>query len=66
MGYELRLSGRAPAVFETEAEAMAAARAALQDDADAEPEVFDTATGQPCAPGASKAWREALKREVAF
>ena len=66
MPYELRLAGRAPAVFETEAEAMAAARQRLADDIGAEPEVIDLATGKPCAPGASAGWREEFKGKVGF
>ena len=66
MPYELRLPGHPPAIFETEPEAVEAAKQALADDPDAEPEVFDTATGKPSAPGASKAWREDLKKRVGF
>ena len=66
MPYERRLSGAPPAPFDTEEQAVAAARHILQANPDAEPEVFDTASGQPCAPGASKAWREELRKEVGF
>ena len=66
MAYEVRVPGRAPAVFGTEAEAVVAARQVLLDDADAEPEVLDTATGKPVAPGASKAWRDELAKRVGF
>ena len=66
MPYEMRLAGRAPAPFDTEADAVAAARQVLLDDPDAEPEVFDTATGRPVAPGASKGWREELKNKAGF
>ena len=66
MGYELRVAGRAAQRFETEPEAVAAARRCLADDPEAEPEVIDLATGRACAPGASKAWREELKGRVGF
>ena len=66
MPYELRQAGRPPATFDTEEEAMAAARQVLIDDPDAEPDVIDTTTGKPTAPGASKAWREELKNRVGF
>ena len=66
MAYELRLPGQAARTFETEAEAIEAARAALAADLDYEPEVIDLATGKPCAPAASAAWREELKGRVGF
>ncbi len=66
MPYELRLSGKAPAQFDTEEQAVEAAKQAFRDNPDAEPEIYDTSTGQPCAPGASKAWREELKGRVGF
>lgn len=66
MAYELRLPGQPAVTFDTEAEAIAAAREALQTDLDAEPEIYDLATGKPCAPGASKSWREDLKKRVGF
>lgn len=66
MDYELRLPGRAPTPFDTEEDAVAAARQVLLDDPDAEPEIFDAATGKPVAPGASKGWREDLKNRVGF
>jgi hypothetical protein len=30
------------------------------------PEIWDTTTGKPAAPAASKAWREDLARKVGF
>ena len=66
MPYELRLPGQPSRSFETEAEAVEAARQAMLADADAEPEIYDAATGKPCAPGASKGWREDLKSRVGF
>ena len=66
MPYELRVPGRKPIAYDTEPEAVAAARQCLREDAEAEPEVIDLATGKPCAPGASAAWREELRRNVGF
>ena len=45
---------------------MAAAREAVLADPDAEPEVIDTETGQPAAPGASAASREELRNRAGF
>jgi len=66
MAYELRLPGTPHAQFESEEEAVAAARRALDADPDAEPEIIDLATGKPAAPGSSKNWREELKNRVGF
>jgi hypothetical protein len=66
MAYELRLPGRPAAQFETEQDAVAAARRALEDNPDAEPDIIDLATGKPAAPGSSKNWREELKNRVGF
>ena len=49
-----------------EEEAMAAVREAILADADAEPEVYDTRTGQPAAPGSSAGWREHLATKTGF
>ena len=66
MPYELRCPGRPAATFDTEPEAVAAAREILVEDPDAEVDVIDTATGKPAPPGASKGWREDLKKRVGF
>ena len=66
MAYELHVPGRPVATFDTEPEAIEAARAVMLDDPDAEPEVRDAATGKPAAPGASAAWREELKTRTGF
>ena len=66
MPYELRVAGKPRDTFETEQEAMAAARELVQADADANVEVFDLATGQPAAPGASRAEREEFATKVGF
>ena len=66
MSYELKLPGRSPTLFDTEADAVAVARQALLDDPDAEPEIRDTASGNPVAPGASQSWREELKSRTGF
>ena len=64
MPYELRIAGRPPARFDTEQEAMAAAGAAVADNADAVPEVVDLTTGQAAAPGADEASRDALTNTI--
>ena len=66
MPYELHVSGRQPAVFDTEEQAVAAARQLMLENPDAEPEIRDASTGKPVAPGASKSWREELKSRVGF
>ncbi len=66
MPYDLRIPGQPSRPFHTEAEAVAAAREALLADPDAEPEIFDTSTGKPCAPAASKSWREELASRTGF
>ncbi len=65
MAYELRVGGSGQQ-FDTEPEAVEAAKQALRDNPDAEPEVIDLATGQPASPGASRNWREELKNQVGF
>ena len=65
MAYELRV-GTAKTVFDTEPEAIDAAKQAMRDDPDAEPEIIDLTTGNPAAPGASRQWREDLKNKVGF
>lgn len=66
MAYELRLGGVVAGTFETEEAAMAAAREAVLANPDSEPEVYDTETGQPAAPGASQDWRADLASKTAF
>ena len=64
--YELRLSGKRHAVFDTEQQAMEAASAAIRADADARVEVLDQATGQAAAPAASQAEQESMAKKVGF
>lgn len=66
MPFQLRHAGRDPVTFETEPEAVAAARQLILDDPDAEPDIIDIATGKPGAPGATKEWREELTKRVGF
>jgi hypothetical protein len=65
MPYELRAKGRAVQTFDTEDEAAAGARELILTQPDSDPEIWDTTTGKPAAPAASKAWREDLSRKVA-
>jgi hypothetical protein len=66
MPYELRAKGRAVQTFDTEDEAVAGARELIRTQPDSDPEIWDTTTGKPAAPAASKAWREDLARKVGF
>jgi hypothetical protein len=66
MPYELREKGRAVQTFDTEDEAVAGARELIRTQPDSDPEIWDTTTGKPAAPAASKAWREDLARKVGF
>ena len=66
MPYELRMNGHAIQTFDTEEEAVAHAREAMQKRPESEPEIFDTAAGKPVAPGASKADRDDLATKVGF
>ncbi len=66
MPYILRLDGITVATFGTAEEALARARAILQADADKQPEIFDTETGQPVAPAASAGSREDLAGKIGF
>jgi hypothetical protein len=66
MPYELRIAGKTSAQFETEQEAVEAAKEVLFDDPNADPEVIDLSTGHAAAPGASKRWREELRNKVGF
>lgn len=65
MAYELRVAGTTKQ-FDSEAEAVAAAKQAFRDDPNAEPEIIDLATGNPAAPGASREWRDELKNKAGF
>ena len=66
MPFELRVLGSPVATFDSEEEALAHARTVIQANPDAEPEILDTATGEPVAPGASKRDREDLARKVGY
>ncbi len=66
MPYELRAKGRTVQTFGTEDEAVAGARELIRTQPDSDPEIWDTTTGKPAAPAASKAWREDLARKVGF
>ncbi len=66
MPYELRVLGSSVATFETSDEALAHAREVIKDNPDAEPEIFDTATGEPLEPASSKASRDDLARKIGY
>ena len=55
MPYELRAKGWTAQTFDTEDEAVAGARALIRTQPDSDPEIWDTTTGKPAAPAASKA-----------
>jgi hypothetical protein len=62
MPYELRVRGGTSQTFDTEEEAVARAHQMMQTQPGMEAEIWDTTTGKPAAPGASKASREELTR----
>lgn len=64
--YELRVRGKPAGTFETESEAVAAASAAIKQDADSMPEVLDVATGQAAAPAADRQEQETYAGKVGF
>lgn len=66
MPYEMRIPGQPAATFDTEAEAMAAARERLTANPDEELEVIDLSTGKAAAPGATTESRDDLKKGVGF
>jgi hypothetical protein len=66
MAYELRLDSKTVRTFGSIEEALACAREEMRSRPDAEPELRDTETGEPVAPGASKSWREHLSNEVGY
>jgi hypothetical protein len=57
MAFEYRLKGQVMGTFDTEEEALAHARQAMQSHPEDEPEVWDTTTGEPAGPAASKEGR---------
>ena len=66
MPYELRMRGKTNERFETQQEAVEAAKKAIAADPEAEPDVIDLSTDDPAAPGADKASREDLRSKVGF
>jgi hypothetical protein len=66
MAYELRVRGRVERHYDTAEQAEARAREIMKDNADCVVEIFDLSTGQPYAPAASAADREALSRKIGF
>lgn len=66
MPFELRVDHEIVATFGTEAEALAQARELVRRNADVQPEVLDTATGQPVAPAASAGSRDDLARKIGY
>lgn len=66
MPYELRLDDQTVLTFDSEEEAVARAREEVRANPDLEPELRDTTTGKPVAPGASKGWRDDLSKTVGY
>jgi hypothetical protein len=66
MPFMLRINGRDCGTFPTEEEAVARASQAIRETPDIEPEIIDTDTGRPAAPGASKAGRDDLANKVGY
>lgn len=66
MSYELRLGGETVARFEEPEQALARARELLRADPDRQVEIFDSATGWPFEPAASRNWQEDLARKIGY
>ena len=66
MSFELRVGGTKRAEYETEQEAVEAAKQLLIEDPDSDAEVIDLSTGHAAAPGSSKQWRDELRNRVGF
>ena len=66
MAYEVRIGGKAVGAFDTTEAALDHVRGAIKAAPDCEPEIFDTETGKPFAPAASKGWREHLANNVGY
>jgi len=58
MPYEVRVDGKTAVVVETADEALAHVRHLMHTQPNCEPEVFDTLSGEPLEPAASRADRE--------
>ena len=58
--YEFRINGRVCGEYQTLAEALKRARAAIILDADLDPEIIDRRTGRACMIAASKRWRDEI------
>jgi hypothetical protein len=66
MPFALRLDRRTLGTYATQDEALAAARRVVQENADHQPEVLDTDTGEPVAPAASAGDRDLLARKIGY
>ena len=66
MPFELRVDRTTVATFDTEEETLAQARALVQRDANAQPEVLDANTGRSVGPAASAGGRDDLARKIGY
>jgi len=66
MPFEVRIDHKPVHVADTEEEALQLAREAIRARPNCEPEIFDTRTGQPMEPAASKAERDRLSNEIGY
>lgn len=66
MPFEVRVNRATIAIFTTIEEAQAHAREIVRADADTQPEVLNSETGEPVAPAASRASRDDLARKIGY
>lgn len=66
MPFELRIDGRTVGTWATEEEAEGAARDAVRQAPDCEPEIIDTVTGRPATPAGSRALRDDLANKIGY
>jgi hypothetical protein len=63
---EVRVNGSIIGRYESEQGAIECVRRVVKEDVNSEPEIFDTETGKPVMPAASRGWREHLSKQVAY
>jgi hypothetical protein len=63
---EVRVNGSTIGRYESEQEAIECVRRRIKDNANSEPEIFDTETGKPVTPAASRGWREHISKHIGY
>ncbi len=64
--FEVQLNGATIGRYDTEPDAIDCVRQLLGQNPNGEPEIFDTQTGKPITPGASRGWREHLSKQIGY